>query len=424
MNTVHAQNFFPLPPGFNAQVRTLYYDSTNNLLYVGGNFWALHNGQPMNYISRWNGVSWDSLASGVDDSQNVISLIEYNGNLIASGVFSQIGGIQSKGLAKWDGINWQFFTNATSQFGYGCVWTLFVDNNDLYIGGCFDTVNGIAAKSFARYDGNSWYSYPPLNFVQAIAKYNGEIYVAGDFNAGAGKKDIVKWDGTNWVSVGGGFSGPNSWVNCMTVYQGDLYVGGYFFTTQGDPGNTIAIWNGTNWSQPGNGLMPSNVDAHVFKNELYAGGQILDASGISVTYIAKWNGSNWFSLGSTFSTAVSSFASNGNDLYIGGGFLTIDGDTMMCITRYSPPLGIEENSWNTSGITITPNPNKGNFSLTSLFYPIESIRLFDLSGRVFFSKDKILSNSYECKLKSPDGIYIAEVFMNKKAYRNKILILH
>jgi hypothetical protein len=207
------------------------------------------------------------------------------------------------------------------------------------------------------------------------------------------------------------------------VFQNNLYVGGYFQTTGGDPGNNIAIWNGTSWSQPGNGLMPANVDAlHVFHNELYAAGLITNASGIPVTYIAKWNGSNWLSLGSNFSNGVSCFASNGNDLYIGGSFTTIDSVTMREITRYSPPLGVEENIWNTNDIIITPNPNNGNFSLTSLFYPIESVRLFDLSGRVVFLIDKILNNSYECKLNAPDGIYIVEAFIHGNVYRSKIVI--
>ncbi|MEO5571174.1 MAG: hypothetical protein ABIT08_11215, partial [Bacteroidia bacterium] len=256
--------------------------------------------------------------------------------------------------------------------------------------------------------------------------YNGDLYVAGDFNGGPGKKDIARFNGTNWVSVGGGFSGPNSWMNDLEIYQGNLYVSGYFQTSNGDPGNNIAIWNGTSWSQPGNGLMPANVFAmHEFQNELYACGQINDASGILVTFIAKWNGNNWAATGGIFDNGMTCFASHDNDLYIGGSFFTVNGDTMIAIARYSAPLDIEENNtWSTRGITITPNPNTGNFSFTSLFYPMESIRLFDLSGSIVFSKEKILSNSYQCKLNLPDRIYVAEVFVHGNAYRNKVLVMH
>ncbi|HKR04056.1 MAG TPA: T9SS type A sorting domain-containing protein, partial [Bacteroidia bacterium] len=413
--------FFPLPPGFNHEVRTLLFDSATNTLYAGGAFWQLANGQPMNYVSKWNGSNWDSIGHGIFG--NVYAMTKYNNSIYAGGTFvikDSLGNFVFGDLCEWNGNAWVLPQGGGSN---GVVWALKSVGNDLYVGGNFDSVGGIYAKSFARFDGTNWHSYPPLNVVSAIESYNGEIYVGGDFNLGGNKKDIVKWNGTAWAPVGSGFSGPNSWVNCMTVYQNELYVGGYFFTSQGDPGNNIASWNGTNWSQPGTGVFPWNVlGMHVFKNELYIGGQITDAGGIPVTGIAKWNGSNWSSLGSNFDNNSTCFASHGNDLYVGGGFWTIDGDSTIRIARYSPPLGIEESTWNTSGLSILPNPNNGNFSLTSLFYTIESIRLFDLSGSVIFSKDEILRNSYECKLSPLDGIYIAEVLMNGKAYWSKIVI--
>ncbi|MEP7168909.1 MAG: T9SS type A sorting domain-containing protein, partial [Bacteroidota bacterium] len=420
---VHAQSFYSLLPGFNFPVRTLFYDTVGGTLYAGGDFWKLYNGTAMNYISRWNGTNWDSLGYGLD--AHALSIVRYNNQIIAGGTFNFAGSQVCRGLAIWDGNNWVHFADTKSPSGYGCVWALFVDGNDLYVGGCFDSINGIYSIGFARFDGTSWYSYPPLGFVHAINKFNGEIYVGGDFNVGVGKKDFVKWNGTNWTSVGGSFSGLNSNVSCMTVFQGQLYVGGYFFSSQGDPGNNIASWNGTSWSQPGSGVFPWNVlGMHVFKNELYIGGQINDAGGIPVTGIAKWDGFNWYSLGSTFDNNSGCFASNNNDLYIGGGFGTINGDTMMYITRYSPPLGVQENTWNTSGITLTPNPANGNFSLTSLFYTIESTRIYDFSGKIIFSNNKVLSNSYECKLNAPDGIYIAEVFINGNGYRSKMVVTH
>jgi len=393
-------------------------------LYAGGNFWNLAgNIIPMHGIARWNGMAWDSLGTGVGG--NVYSIVKYNGILYAGGSFNikdSTGNFIQANISYWNGSIWQLPGGLPAS---SAVWSLKVVGSDLYAGGNFDSIGGIAANRFARFDGFSWHSYPQLGSdVSAIEEYNGEIYVAGDFNAGNGKKDIAKWNGTNWVSVGGGFSGPNSWVNCMTVYQGLLYVGGYFFTSQGDPGNNIASWNGTNWNQLSSGVFPWNVlGMHGFKNELYIGGQINDAGGIPVTFIAKWDGNNWHSLGSNFDNLVECFTSHGNDLYIGGGFFSVNSDTMYFITRYSPPLGVQENILNTNGINITPNPGNGNFYFTSLFYPIEFIRLFDLTGKIIFSKEKFFNNTFECKLNSPDGMYVAEVFVNEKIYRSKLLVI-
>ena len=73
--SVHGQNIFPLTSGFNGTVETVYFDTTSNYFYAGGNFWRLSGlSTPMSHISRWNGLNWDSLDSGVNDGQNVSAL--------------------------------------------------------------------------------------------------------------------------------------------------------------------------------------------------------------------------------------------------------------------------------------------------------------------------------------------------------------
>src|SRR6185436_2820329 len=87
------------------------------------------------------------------------------------------------------------------------------------------------------------------------------------------------------------------------------------------------------------------------------------------------------------------------------------------------PVGIKEMETEPES-GIYPNPNNGTFSIISYSHPIQIFRISSLSGQVIFSKDKICNNSYECKLNLPDGIYIAEVFVNGNAYRSKISIIH
>ncbi|HKR05614.1 MAG TPA: T9SS type A sorting domain-containing protein [Bacteroidia bacterium] len=426
----YAQNFFSLPPGFNNAVRAIYYDDSSNTLYAGGNFSELGNGQIMYYVSQWNGSSWASLNYGLD--QLVLAITKFQGEIYAGGSFSGdlTGNVYNPSLAKWNGSAWQQVCTIQGGSWGGPVWSLFVDNNNLYIGGAFDSINGIPASGLARFDGTNWYTYPSLGgffYVNAIAVYNGELYIGGNFDAGFGKADIVKFDGSSWVSVGGGLSGGATIIDGMLVYQGELYVVGLFHTASGDPGNCIAKWNGTAWSSLGSGITMGAGQLFKiisFQNQVYVAGSFNSISGVQATSVARWDGSQWHNIGGVFSNGATALAENGNDLYIGGAFWTVNGDSMNFITRYSPPLEIEENTFGNSGITITPVPNNGCFIFSSLFYPIESIRLIDLSGRVIFSEDKILSNSYECKLNSPDGIYIAEVFVNGNAYRNKIIIAH
>ena len=51
---------------------------------------------------------------------------------------------------------------------------------------------------------------------------------------------IARWDGVNWSAVG---VGTDSIVQCLEVYNSDLYVGGIFSLAGGNNCNKIAKWN-------------------------------------------------------------------------------------------------------------------------------------------------------------------------------------
>src|SRR5271157_5575628 len=56
-----------------------------------------------------------------------------------------------------------------------------------------------------------------------------------------------------WSAVGTGLSGFSySQATAMDVYNGNLYIGGYFTS----PGNSICKWNGSSLSSVGSGSFP------------------------------------------------------------------------------------------------------------------------------------------------------------------------
>jgi hypothetical protein len=418
MSNAHAQNFFPLPPGFSSEVRTLFYDSSSNTLYAGGNFYSLAWGPPMNGISRWNGTAWDSMGSGLFG--NVYSIVKYNGFIYAGGTFaikdSAGNFIYPANISYWDGAYWRLPPGGVS--ANLTVWSLFVNGNDLYVGGLFDSIAGMHARGVARYDGIQWHSYPALNLpyypdVFDVIIYNNELYAGGAFNNGLGLEGIAKFDGTNWVTVGGGLSNSNSFVQRMMVYQGELYIVGDFHVASGGPGNCVSKWNGTTWSSLGSGTGTGGqlFSIAAFNNQIYVGGNFFTIGGISSPYIAKWDGANWNSLGSTFSNGTDCFASHGNDLYIGGGFTMIDSDTMYFITRYTPPLGVEVNG-STTNFSVFPNPVTNNLTITTHTNTLSEIILYDITSRKLlhqqFTNTVTLNTSQLSK-----GIYIYEVTNNK-----------
>ncbi|MBL0343437.1 MAG: T9SS type A sorting domain-containing protein [Bacteroidetes bacterium] len=427
IQTCGGQIFNSLPPGFNFAVISLYFDSISNILYAGGNFWQYSNGVDVNYIAQWNGSQWDSLEAGV--LGDVFAISKFNGEIYAGGNFSIFGNVNAKSIAKWNGINWQAFGNVNNTGSYSTVLHLNVLNNELYVFGNFDSIGNLLANGIAKYNGQNWFGFPNLDsigYFNASAWYNGELYVGGNFDGGPGLQDIAKFDGNNWVSVGGGLSGPNSSVSDMKIFQNKLCIVGNLLIGQGDPGNGIATWDGGTWSQAGSGLLPSTVSSlHEFHGELYAGGAILNAGGVPVTYIAKWDGTSWYSLGANFDNKAGCFASYNNDLYIGGGFLAINGDTMNYITKYNFPVGIEENESNEKEpeIEISPNPATNYFEINSNHNSINKIQLFDISGKVVMEKQH--SGSSNCRIDVAafgNGIYTVKVISENTLYIEKLII--
>mgnify|MGYP001176888852 CR=1 FL=1 len=61
-------------------------------------------------------------------------------------------------------------------------------------------------------------------------------------------KGIVKWNGSQWVSLGTGLDGQ---VFAMTIIGTDLYACGNFITAGSLTVNYIAKWNGSSWSAVG-----------------------------------------------------------------------------------------------------------------------------------------------------------------------------
>ncbi|MBK7967890.1 MAG: T9SS type A sorting domain-containing protein [Bacteroidetes bacterium] len=401
-----SQTYSPLGSGFNFETRTLYYDSTSSTLYAGGGFWQTGTGEPMWRISQWNGTNWDSIGHGLDGL--VLSITKYKGEIYAGGWFvSSFDSVGTKfpGLAKWNGTNWVKIENDTTP--QCCVLELYTYDNDLYVGGTFDSINGQLATGIARYDGTNWYYYPPIPnvssylYVSAIVIFNSELCVAGNFNGGPGLCDIVKFDGFNWVSVGGGLSGSMSDVADMKIYQNKLYIVGNLSAAAGDHGNGIAIWDGTTWSQAGSGLLPSTVKTlEEFQGNLYVGGQIQSAGGIPVNNIAKWDGNAWHNIGVGFDNGVTCLESkDSNNLYIGGAFITANGDTVNRICEYNLLTGIGEIS-NSPEFQISPNPAAEKITLTCIIPShLTEVKLLitDLTGRVI-SSNQIQGNPRELEV--------------------------
>jgi trimeric autotransporter adhesin len=401
--SLHAQNWQSLGTGTDADPHIIYADTFDNYLYVGG---YIHQagGVSVQGIARWNGTTWASMGNGANGDPYAI--IRHDSELYVAGNFAMniLGGGHAHSIAKWNGISWDTLpVRPFVDTQVGIIFSMVFINNELYIGGIFNSVAGIPVNNLAKWNGNNWLSvdFPFWDgSIDAMCEYKGELYVGGQFYSSLYPNDtiqnIIRYDGSNWKSVGGGMHGGMDEVVSTVVYNNDLYVAGNFSSAHGNPGNYIAKWDGSNWSDVGGGVIGVGggngqiFQIYVHNNELYAVGFFSYAGGVPAQYIAKWNGSEWCGLGSYFDNAILCTTFYKDTLYVGGGFWTIDGDSMNYIAKWTGgnyvdtcgnSSGIEELTESQNEMLVFPNP----FSISTtlqLSNPLQnaSLTIYDIFG--------------------------------------------
>jgi hypothetical protein len=349
--------------GVNSGVQALAVAS-NGDVYVGGGF-SQAGGAAASRVARWNGTTWSTLGTGGTNGANgdVLALkLGSNGDVYMAGDFTQVGGVATSFLTKWNGTAWSSLGSATVSNGLNRqINTLAVAaNGDVYVGGYFTQAGGAAANYIAKWNGNAWSSLGsgPANglngeVVALVVASSGDVYAGGSFTQAGGlpANYIARWNGSAWSSLGTGPSnGVNNFVRALAVAgNGDLYVGGNFSQAGGVTANNVARWNGTTWSSLGTGAA-NGVDVGVValavagNSEVYVGGYFTRAGGIAASYIAKWNGTAWSSLGTGLNSNVLGLAVAGNgNVYVSGSFTQAGGIVANRVARW------DGTTWSTLG---------------------------------------------------------------------------
>lgn len=247
------------------------------------------------------------------------AMVEFNGDLILGGDFTQVGELQTEGIVGWNGTN--FFPLGGGL--PGGVATLAVYNNELYAGGDFllSPLNGVAV-----WDGNNWSGLDDGidGCVEALAVYDTLLAVGGAFTeVGSGNllsEGLAFWNGTNWIASNAGLVDPPT---SLATYNGQLYVGGYFSDIGPGPltVNGIARWNGSAWNQVGGGT-DSGVEAlYVLGSNLIVAGDFTAVGfggSVASESVAQWNGTSWSTLGGGVSGIIPrSIGERNGDLIVG-----------------------------------------------------------------------------------------------------------
>lgn len=355
-------------PGMNSTVNTIatYDDGRGEAVYVGGRFTEAGS-VSTSKIAKWDGRNWSALGKGIGaifPTVNTLAVFHAASGdvLIAGGQFDEAGGLSANNVAQWDGFSWSNLGTGTN--GSVFATTSYPNPNtlteDLIVGGLFTTAGGVNVSQIAGWNGLQWYALGDgLNGkVSSLRVYDDgsasgpALYAGGSFNLSGeiAVRNIAKWDGDSWASLGNGVSGQ---VFAMSVFDDGtglaLFTGGDFTRADGNKivVNRIAKWDGTNWSALSTGTdstvraMTVFDDGTGFGESLYIGGIFTTAGSINANRIAMWDGAFWFSLDGGMGNPVFGLSSAqqistvGPAVYAGGSFLTVNDQPTNYIARWT-----------------------------------------------------------------------------------------
>ncbi|MCU0360015.1 MAG: T9SS type A sorting domain-containing protein [Bacteroidia bacterium] len=430
-------------------VRALFYDTIGHKLYAGGAF-TFGDNKPVWGAAVWDGIKWDSLQGGFTQYPHVTPLpnqasdfawkiIRYQNKIFFSGGLVWINGKNQYHMGIWD--------LATSKWVYpiaeppnGDIFDFAVYNNELYACGQFTKFGNTTCNYIAKYNGINWQpvgnfslfckGYPPAQ-ITSITSFQGELILGGLFRDSTGEvRNIARYNGINWQSLGTGIrqGGVNS-VQCLKVFDNELYIGGYFSKTSEIPGRNLVKWDGTNYKSVGpdaitNGavwdIQKNNNRMVVLGNFLYHGSN----SAQGFLYIDGDMHCTVSGLDSVLNLQGPFFekcAFINDSLVVAGRFTFFNGtDTVNDVAvmknyeQYSSCLitGVEETGFHSSKVRIYPNPFEDNITIEVIDESSDDlvgVEILSLVGQVLISKEKIQANETINLSVLSAGIYLLKI---------------
>jgi hypothetical protein len=277
------------PVGIRIETFARFDDGGGERLYAGG------AGTAFDCVARWENGAWQALPGGPPPSTTCTSLCAYDDGTGPALYMGTIGGHR---LYRWRDHAW----SAVAPEPNGGVDQLYVhdDGNgpSLFVGGRFTQVGGVPMSTVARFDGTSWFALGPglpqppsggvavHSFVTHDDGSGAVLYVGGTFQYG-----LQRWNGSVWSPLG---LGPSNEVFALERYDDGsgkgsaLYAAGFFATAPFGGVRDIARWDGASWSTVGTGISSVTTSTTVktlctfddgTTRALYAGGNFQLAGG-------------------------------------------------------------------------------------------------------------------------------------------------
>jgi hypothetical protein len=333
-------------------------------------------------------------------------IIIYQNDTILYGNFVHYNNSELLRTAKYSNGNWVPFANFNS-----AVLNMKIINNELYAFGGFTEVEGIQTTGIVKYDGETWQTVGPnidADFltINDAEIFQDELYVAGNLFTTDGIDDILVLRDNEWQMVGQGMNGNLSHINRMCVYQDELVVAGMFRQSDGFVGHCIQKWNGNIWEEVGNSVQGTNFSNTSFNqiwemkvegDYLYVSGDFKYANYTPMKNLARWDGQQWCGFYTeNLQTTLHRFTFSNGKLLIASNQPIGDEDSKIYtyvlgdeVFPCSPPVtstnDIEEAL---SVFSLHPNPSTHTIYLSSPdIKPGSFIRIYNLSGQLVYEQN-------------------------------------
>jgi hypothetical protein len=334
-------------------------------LVVGGNFTSA--GRIFaNRIATFDPSTgnWRALGTGIQSGGmgafagvNALATLP-NGDLVAAGRFGNAGGVGASNIARWSNATGQWMPMGAGLGGNQDEVRALTQlpNGDLVAAGSFTLIGGVFANRVARWNAGTGQWLPmgtgTNGSVYALTTLpNGDVIAGGFFSqvGGANANRIARWSPATeqWSPIGTGISGD--WVGALiTLPNGEVIAGGSFGIAGGFGVNHIVRWTPATgqWSPMSGGMNGGVFSLNSLPSgDVVAGGQFTIAGGVAANRIARWNAATdeWTAMGAgitagcchTDYVAVHSIATLPNgDLIVGGNFGAAGGEHQSMIARW------------------------------------------------------------------------------------------
>lgn len=402
----------PLGSGLNGQVRalTVFQDT----IYAGGAF------TNPSRIAKWNpGTNtWVAVGTGLDNTVN--ALVVHNGALYAGGQFTANGDATSMlRIAKLNTT-----TNKWEAVGAGFqnqVKCFFSDGADLYIGGNFTSSGATPIAKIAKWNGSAFSQVggDPSATVNAIAKYNNEIYIGCSFTSSY----LQKLVGSAWQNVGS----VNGDVFALAFYANSLYLGGAFTS----PSFRIARVTGSSVGSAINNLNNSVLALLPTSLKLFAGGTFTTSpsSTVSLPHFLSQNGNTpFYAENSSFDGDVVCMANYHGRIVVGGDFYNSGSTALNKVSISSSTINVEEVSSLISKKVFYPNPMTSKAILqieTTQFISNPKLKIYDSNSRLVLSLGAQMENNNNNSIRfdlSREGLAAGNYFYSVEDENGKGLL--